>query len=139
MYISYDTARGAVFFIYHEPRASASVLRPGNLTTASGSHGGGLARFPLLCAGLTLDREVFRLRDTLAARFADLCYNGFWFSPEMDFILHAVRKSQERVTGAVDIQLYKGKASISARSSPFSLYSKVRDSHSGCRPYDRIP
>lgn len=46
-------------------------------------------------AGLTLDREVFRLRDTLSARFADLCYNGFWYSPEMDFILHAVRKSQE--------------------------------------------
>jgi argininosuccinate synthase len=46
-------------------------------------------------AGLTLDREVFRLRDTLAARFSDLCYNGFWFSPEMEFILHAVKKSQE--------------------------------------------
>jgi argininosuccinate synthase len=45
--------------------------------------------------GLTLDREVFRLRDTLSARFADLCYNGFWFSPEMDFILAAVKKSQE--------------------------------------------
>ena len=42
-----------------------------------------------------MDREVFRLRDTLSARFADLCYNGFWFSPEMDFILHAVKKSQE--------------------------------------------
>ena len=82
---------------------------------------------PLCRAGLTLDREVFRLRDTLSARFADLCYNGasgcrcggcggscwltpepahrtmacpqplpgFWFSPEMEFILHAVRKSQE--------------------------------------------
>jgi hypothetical protein len=160
-------------------------------------------------AGLTLDREVFRLRDTLSARFADLCYNGFWFSPEMEFILHAVKKSQDvsstafsglggpvsggggpsrphwhwhvtslsqaqadwrlqatydsescsgfhvtttysgwqlpvplsfmailvlgprcafylqRVTGSVDVQLYKGKASINSRSSPFSLYSKV--------------
>lgn len=89
--------------------------------------------------GLTLDREVFRLRDTLAARFADLCYNGFWFSPEMEFILHAVRKSQERVTGSVDIQLYKGKASISARSSPFSLYSKSiasMDAHGDWNPVD---
>jgi len=48
-----------------------------------------------LCAGLTLDREVFRLRDHLAGRFADLCYNGFWYSPEMDFILSGVQKSQE--------------------------------------------
>ncbi len=55
--------------------------------------------------GLTLDREVFRLRDTLAARFADLCYNGFWYSPEMEFILHGVRKSQEvRHTISVMVQ-----------------------------------
>jgi len=52
-------------------------------------------------AGLTLDREVYRLRDTMAARFSDLCYNGFWYSPEMDFILAAVRKSQE-VSGRRD-------------------------------------
>ena len=49
----------------------------------------------IITTGLTMDREVFRLRDTLSARFADLCYNGFWFSPEMEFINHAVRKSQE--------------------------------------------
>lgn len=74
--------------------------------------------------GLTLDREVFRLRDTLSARFTDLVYNGFWYSPEMEFILHALQKSQERVTGAVDISLFKGKASIIARSSPLSLYNQ---------------
>ena len=45
--------------------------------------------------GLCLDREVYRLRDTLASRFTDYCYNGFWFSPEMEFVLHAVEKSQE--------------------------------------------
>lgn len=76
--------------------------------------------------GLCLDREVLRLRDTLAARFADFCYNGFWFAPEMEFILHAVEKSQENVTGFTDIELYKGSASIAARSSPASLYdSKI--------------
>lgn len=74
--------------------------------------------------GLTLDREVFRLRDTLSARFADLVYNGFWYSPEMEFILAGVQKSQERVSGAVDIKLFKGHASIIARSSPLSLYNK---------------
>jgi len=74
--------------------------------------------------GLTLDREVFRLRDTLSARFADLCYNGFWYSPEMDFILAAVKKSQERVSGSTTVSLFKGKASIVARSSPLSLYNQ---------------
>lgn len=45
--------------------------------------------------GLCLDREVYRLRDMMAAKFTDYCYNGFWFSPEMEFVLHAVEKSQE--------------------------------------------
>lgn len=74
--------------------------------------------------GLTLDREVFRLRDLLSSRFADLCYNGFWFSPEMEFILAGVKESQKRVSGTVDVSLYKGKASIIGRSSPLSLYSQ---------------
>ena len=74
--------------------------------------------------GLTLDREVFRLRDTMSARFADLCYNGFWYSPEMDFILAAVKKSQERVSGSTTVGLFKGKASIVSRSSPLSLYNQ---------------
>jgi argininosuccinate synthase len=73
--------------------------------------------------GLTLDREVFRLRDTLSARFADLVYNGFWHSPEMEFILAAVQKSQERVSGSCDVRLFKGRASVAARSSPLSLYN----------------
>jgi argininosuccinate synthase len=74
--------------------------------------------------GLTLDREVFRLRDTLSARFSDCVYNGFWYSPEMEFILAAIEKSQERVTGSCDVKLFKGRASILSRSSPLSLYSK---------------
>ena len=156
--------------------------------------------------GLCLDREVYRLRDMMSAKFADYCYNGFWFSPEMEFVLHAVEKSQEvcllcrvatpwcfcfvgravvllclchchwlcdarggkwvcdttcatyverdcfvflvvliiflsfslvclflllvacqqRVTGYVDVELFKGSATIKARSSPQSLYSAVR-------------
>lgn len=67
---------------------------------------------------------MFRLRDLLSSRFADLCYNGFWFSPEMEFILAGVKESQKRVSGTVDVSLYKGKASIIGRSSPLSLYSQ---------------
>jgi argininosuccinate synthase len=89
--------------------------------------------------GLTMDREVFRLRDMLTARFTDLVYNGFWYSPEMEFILAAIEKSQERVSGSVDIQLFKGKASIVARSSPLSLYNKhlsSMDISGGWNPQD---
>jgi argininosuccinate synthase len=50
--------------------------------------------------GVAMDREVMRLRDMLAAKFAELVYNGFWFSPEMDFLMSAIRKSQELMRGA---------------------------------------
>jgi argininosuccinate synthase len=89
--------------------------------------------------GLTLDREVFRLRDMMAAQFAARCYEGFWFSPEMEFILAAIRKSQERVTGSTDVRLYKGRASIIARSSPLSLYNQniaSMDEQGGWNPSD---
>ena len=45
--------------------------------------------------GISMDREVRRLRDMISSRFSDVAYNGFWFSPEMDFILNAMKKSQE--------------------------------------------
>lgn len=89
--------------------------------------------------GLTLDREVFRLRDGLAANFAQLAYNGLWFSPEMEFVLHGMAKAQECVTGEVDVQLYKGRASIIARRSPLSLYNQdlsSMDDHGGFNPRD---
>lgn len=72
--------------------------------------------------GLTMDREVMRLRDMLALKLADLVYNGFWFSPEMEFVMHAVKKSQEHVSGDVSMKLLKGKAYAIARSSAKSLY-----------------
>lgn len=71
-----------------------------------------------------MDREVMRLRDMLAVRFAELCYNGFWFSPEMDFIFAAISKSQELIDGSVSLQLYKGNVTITGRSSPISLYDR---------------
>jgi argininosuccinate synthase len=74
--------------------------------------------------GVAMDREVMRLRDTFAIRFADLCYNGFWFSPEMDFIHAAIDKSQELIDGWVRLQLYKGNVTITGRYSPSSLYNQ---------------
>ncbi|MBW2272307.1 MAG: argininosuccinate synthase [Deltaproteobacteria bacterium] len=72
---------------------------------------------------ITLDREVMHERDRLAPRFAELIYNGFWFSPEMDFLRTAMEASQVNVTGEVRLELYKGGITILGRRSPVSLYS----------------
>ncbi len=74
--------------------------------------------------GIAMDREVMRLRDMLAAKFAELVYNGFWFSPEMDFLMSAIDKSQELIDGEVTLKLYKGVAYPVARTSPSSLYDQ---------------
>jgi len=73
--------------------------------------------------GITMDREVMRIRDTLSAEFARLCYNGFWYAPEMELILNSIDFSQRGVTGAVEVKLYKGNATIIGRESPVALYS----------------
>jgi argininosuccinate synthase len=72
--------------------------------------------------GITMDREVMRLRDMLSLKVADLVYNGFWFSPEMEFLMHAIAKSQENVDGQVTVKLFKGVAYPVARISAKSLY-----------------
>jgi len=74
--------------------------------------------------GIAMDREVMRLRDTLSPKFAELVYNGFWFSPEMDFLMAAVNKSQDVIDGTVSLTLYKGNVIIDGRESPSSLYDK---------------
>lgn len=73
--------------------------------------------------GIAMDREVMRLRDMLSAKIAELIYNGFWYSPEMDFLMSAVRKSQEYIDGTVKVKLFKGVAYPVARTSPTSLYN----------------
>ncbi len=74
--------------------------------------------------GLAMDKEVMHLRDMLAPKFAELIYNGYWFSPEMDFILSAFRKSQESIDGRVVLSLYKGNVQVIGRESPTSLYDR---------------
>jgi len=74
--------------------------------------------------GLAMDKEVMHLRDMLIPKFAELIYNGFWFSPEMDFIMSAFNKSQEAITGKVRLALYKGNVTTIGRESPTSLYDQ---------------
>ena len=74
--------------------------------------------------GIVMDREVMRLRDMLATKMVDLIYNGFWFSPEMNFLMAAINKSQEGVSGTVVLKLYKGNAYPVSRASSNSLYDK---------------
>lgn len=74
--------------------------------------------------GIAMDREVMRLRDMLTAKFAELVYYGFWFSPEMEFLMAAIDKSQEAIDGEVTLKLYKGIAYPVSRTSPSSLYNQ---------------
>jgi len=74
--------------------------------------------------GVAMDREVMRLRNMLTPKFAELIYYGFWFSPEMDFLMAAIEKSQEIIDGSVHLCLYKGNILIEGRESPSSLYNK---------------
>ena len=74
--------------------------------------------------GIAMDREVMRLVNMLSPKFAELIYNGFWFSPEMDFLMAAIEKSQELIDGSVHLCLYKGNVIIEGRESPSSLYNE---------------
>lgn len=73
---------------------------------------------------LTLDREVYRIKESFVQKYSDLTYNGYWFSPEMEYVTYCIHKSQERVTGSVSIKLFKGNIIVLGRSSPLSLYDK---------------
>ena len=74
--------------------------------------------------GIAMDKEVMHIRDLLVPKFSELIYNGFWFSPEMDFLLTAIRKSQEAVDGVVKVALIKGNIIMIGRESPTSLYDQ---------------
>ncbi len=74
---------------------------------------------------ITMDRDAMHERDRLAPRFAELIYNGFWFSPEMEMMRAAIDASQQNVTGEARIVLYKGNTIVTGRRSPVSLYSEA--------------
>jgi argininosuccinate synthase len=73
---------------------------------------------------ITLDRGAAHLKDEFMPRYAELIYNGFWFSPEREMLQAAIDKSQEFVAGTVRLKLYKGNVIVIGRASPYSLYSK---------------
>ena len=73
---------------------------------------------------LVLDKGALHLKDEIMPRYAELIYNGLWFSPERKMLQKAIDKSQENVTGTVRLKLYKGNVIILGRKSPFSLYDE---------------
>ncbi|MEM7320248.1 MAG: argininosuccinate synthase [Pseudomonadota bacterium] len=73
---------------------------------------------------ITMDRGAMHLKDQLMPQYAELIYNGFWYSPEREMLQAAIDKSQDHVTGTVRIRLYKGLCSCVGRWSDHSLYSE---------------
>jgi argininosuccinate synthase len=73
---------------------------------------------------ITLDRGAAHLKDELMPRYAELIYNGFWFTPEREMLQAAIDFSQGYVTGRVRLKLYKGNVTVVGRESPYSLYDQ---------------
>ena len=86
---------------------------------------------------LTLDRGAAHLKDELMPRYAELIYNGLWFSPEREMLQAAIDESQKYVTGSVTLKLYKGTASVVARKSDYSLYSEAHVTFEEDAVYDQ--
>ena len=74
---------------------------------------------------ITLDREVQHIRDSLIPKYAQLVYNGFWFSPERRLLQNLIDDTQGRVSGVVRLELYKGNCIVRGRKSQYSLYSEA--------------
>jgi argininosuccinate synthase len=86
---------------------------------------------------LCLDRGAMHLKDELMPRYAELIYNGFWFSPEREMLQALIDKSQEKVEGRVRLKLYKGLAQVVGRQSPNSLYSQAHVTFEEDAVYDQ--
>ncbi|MGQ0526445.1 MAG: argininosuccinate synthase [Alphaproteobacteria bacterium] len=86
---------------------------------------------------LVMDREVMRIRDQLSLKVAELIYNGFWFSPEFEFLMKCIDFSQENVDGTVEIKLFKGHAYPVSRSSDKALYDPKQSSMDEAGGYDQ--
>ena len=86
---------------------------------------------------ITLDRGAAHLKDELMPRYAELVYNGFWFSPEREMIQAAVDESQKHVSGTVRLKLLKGAVTVVGRKSPVSLYSEQHVTFEADTVYDQ--
>ena len=87
--------------------------------------------------GLVMDREVSHLKDMLTPKISELIYNGFWFAPEMKFLMAAVNNSHVDFEGKVKMTLYKGNAFVTARESEKSLYNEKVASMDEVGGYDQ--
>jgi len=86
---------------------------------------------------ITLDRGAAHLKDEIMPRYAELIYNGFWFSPEREMLQALIDKSQEHVEGTVRMKLYKGNSIVVGRKSPKSLYSLAHVTFEEDQVYDQ--
>ncbi len=86
---------------------------------------------------ITMDRDVLHLRDTLIPRYAELIYNGYWFSPERVMLQSAFDQAQREVTGTVRVKLYKGNCIVTGRKSSQSLYRKQLATFEEGQGYDQ--
>ena len=86
---------------------------------------------------ITLDRGAAHLKDELMPRYAELVYNGFWFSPEREMLQAAIDRSQKHVTGTVRLKLFKGSIGVVGRRSPVSLYSQRHVTFEADTVYDQ--
>ena len=86
---------------------------------------------------LTLDRGASHLKDELMPRYAELIYNGFWFSPEREMLQALIDRSQENVTGTVRLKLFKGNVIVVGRKSPKSLYDEAFATFEADQVYDQ--
>jgi len=141
-------------FVQGDPVAiNGETLSPANLLTALNGYGGkhGIGRVDIVenrfvgmksrgvyetpggtilraahmaVESITLDREVMHLRDGLIPKYAELIYNGFWFSPEMRMLQSMIDHTQQRVSGTASLELYKGNCRVLGRKSNDSLYSE---------------
>jgi len=86
---------------------------------------------------ITVDREAMHLRDALISRYAEMVYNGYWFSPERDMLQALVDESQKNVTGMVRLKLYKGNCMVVGRRSDMSLYHEAFATFEGDEVYNQ--
>ncbi|WP_417459567.1 argininosuccinate synthase [Kordiimonas sp.] len=86
---------------------------------------------------ITLDRGAMHLKDEIMPKYAELIYNGFWFSPEREMMQALIDKSQEHVEGTVRLMLYKGGVHVVGRKSPKSLYSMEHVTFEADSVYDQ--
>jgi argininosuccinate synthase len=160
LYVEIDFKRGDPVAIDHQPLSPAMLLT--RLNELGGAHG--IGRLDLVenrfvgmksrgvyetpggtilheahrgIESLCLDRGAMHLKDELMPRYAELIYNGFWFSPEREMLQALIDKSQEKVEGRVRLKLYKGAVRVVGRQSPNSLYSQAHVTFEEDAVYDQ--